>query len=98
MAGSGRPPGPLLGWLSVLDLAARAGGCVAQSADCSARVLATMLYDLVGAFAFPLDKTSQPVSPTVVTRLFAQFAVAVFVAIGAAMVAAEPSRRAPPPP
>ena len=40
-------------------------------------VFATMVYDLVGAFAFPLDKTSQPVSATVVTRLFAQFAVAV---------------------
>ena len=61
-------------------------------------VFATMVYDLIGAFAFPLDKTSQPVSATVVTRLFAHFAVAVFVAAGAALVAAEPSRRSPPPP
>jgi hypothetical protein len=61
-------------------------------------VFATMVYDLIGAIAFPLDKTSQPVSATVVTRLFAQFAVAVFVVLGAASVAAEPSRPSPPPP
>jgi MFS family permease len=60
--------------------------------------LATMVYDLVGAIAFPLDKTSQPVSATMVTRLFAQFAVAVFVAGGAALVAAEAPRRSPPSP
>ena len=61
-------------------------------------VFATMVYDLVGAIAFPLDKTSQPVSATVVTRFFAQFAVAVFVAIGAALVAAEAPHRSTPPP
>jgi hypothetical protein len=61
-------------------------------------VFATMVYDLVGAFAFPLDKTSQPVSPTVVTRLFAQFAVAVFVAASAALVAPEPPRPSSPAP
>jgi hypothetical protein len=58
-------------------------------------VFATMVYDLVGAIVFPLDKTSQPVSATIVTRLFAQFAVAAFVAIGAASVAAEGTRRSP---
>ena len=53
-------------------------------------VFAAMFYDLIGAVVFPLDKTSQPVSHTAVTRLFAQFSVAVFVAGGAALVAAEP--------
>ena len=61
-------------------------------------VFATMFYDLVGAIAFPLDKTSQPVSATMVTRLFAQFAVAAFVAAGAASVAAEAPRRSSSPP
>ena len=61
-------------------------------------VFATMVYDLVGAIAFPLDKTSHPVSATMVTRLFAQFAVAAFVAAGAASVAAEGTRRSPPTP
>jgi hypothetical protein len=61
-------------------------------------VLAAMIYDMVGALAFPLDKTSQPVSPTVVTRLLAQFAVAIFVACGSALAAAESSRRAQSPP
>jgi hypothetical protein len=61
-------------------------------------VAATVVYDLVGALAFPIDKTSQPVSATVVTRLFAQIVVALFVAIGAALAAGEPTRNAPPPP
>jgi hypothetical protein len=61
-------------------------------------VFSAMIYDLIGAIVFPLDKTSQPVSPTVVTRLFAQFAVALFVAAGVAAVADEPARRSPPEP
>jgi hypothetical protein len=58
-------------------------------------VVATMAYDLVGALAFPLDKTSQPVSATVVTRLLAQLAVAVLVAAGAALGVGDPVRREP---
>jgi hypothetical protein len=61
-------------------------------------ILAAMIYDMVGALAFPLDKTSQPVSPTVVTRLLAQFTVAIFVACGSALGTAESSRRTPSPP
>jgi hypothetical protein len=61
-------------------------------------VAATMVYDLVGALAFPLDKTSHPVSATVATRLFAQLAVAAFVAAGAALSADDTSRRASPAP
>jgi hypothetical protein len=61
-------------------------------------VAATMVYDLVGALAFPLDKTSHPVSATVGTRLFAQLAVALFVAIGAALGADDAPRSAPPAP
>ena len=48
-------------------------------------VAATMVYDLVGAMAFPLDKTSQPVSATVVTRLIAHLAVGILSAAGAAV-------------
>jgi hypothetical protein len=61
-------------------------------------VSATVVYELVGALAFPIDKTSQPVSATVVTRLFAQLAVAVFVAAGAALGTDDATRRAPPAP
>lgn len=61
-------------------------------------VAATMVYDLVGAVMFPLDKTSQPVSATLVTRLLAQFSVALFVAAGAALVAADAHRRQTPSP
>jgi hypothetical protein len=52
-------------------------------------VAATVLYDLIGALAFPLDKTSEPVSATVATRLFAQVAVAVLVAACAAIGATQ---------
>lgn len=48
-------------------------------------VAATMVYDPVGAIAFPLDKTSQPVSATVVTRLIAHLAVGLLSAVGAVM-------------
>jgi hypothetical protein len=47
-------------------------------------VAAAMVYEVVGAIAFPLDKTSQPVSATVVTRLFAHLAVGLLSAAGAA--------------
>jgi hypothetical protein len=56
---------------------------------------AAMAYDVVGALVFPLDKTSQPVSATVVTRLLAQLLVAVFVAAGAAVGSADSARRGP---
>jgi hypothetical protein len=48
-------------------------------------VAATMIYDLIGAMAFPLDKTSQPISATVHTRLIAHLAVGLLSAAGAAM-------------
>ena len=56
---------------------------------------AAMAYDVVGALAFPLDKTSQPVSATVVTRLLAQLAVAMLVAAGAAIGAGDSARHGP---
>lgn len=61
-------------------------------------VVATMCYDLVGALAFPLDKTTQPVSATLVTRVFAQLTVALFVAAGAATGTGDAPRRKPPSP
>ena len=61
-------------------------------------VAATIVYDIVGAMAFPLDKTSQPISATVVTRLLAQLSVAVFVAVGVALVASVERKDLPPAP
>jgi MFS family permease len=61
----------------------------------------TMLYEMVGALAFPLAKTSQPVSEAVATRLLAHLAVAALVAVGAAMGAGGEGgkpRHTPPPP
>jgi hypothetical protein len=58
---------------------------------------AAMAYDVVGALVFPLDKTSQPISATIVTRLLAQLLVAVFVAAGAAVGASDSARRGPTP-
>ena len=59
-------------------------------------IAATMLYDLVGALAFPLDKTSDPVAATLVTRLFAQLTVGLLVAAGAALGMAPPKDKTRP--
>jgi MFS family permease len=58
-------------------------------------IVAALVYDLVGAVAFPLDKTSQPVSATVATRLLAQTTAAVIVALGASLGASDAVGRAP---
>jgi hypothetical protein len=52
-------------------------------------IAATVVYDLVGALAFPVDKTSEPVSATALTRLVAHVAVAVLTAGGAAVAATQ---------
>ncbi len=44
-----------------------------------------LVYEIVGALAFPLDGTSEPVSATWVTRLFARLAVAILASAGAAI-------------
>jgi hypothetical protein len=44
-----------------------------------------LVYQVVGAIAFPLDGTSKPISATWVTRLFARLAVAILAAAGTAM-------------
>ncbi|MDR3618778.1 MAG: hypothetical protein P4L85_05460 [Paludisphaera borealis] len=54
--------------------------------------LGAAVYELIGAFAFPLDRTVQPLSISWESRLLAREAVAVFVAAGAAAAYAEPRR------
>jgi hypothetical protein len=44
-----------------------------------------LVYEMVGAVAFPLDGTSDPISATSVTRLFARLAATIFVSAGAAI-------------
>jgi hypothetical protein len=53
-------------------------------------LLATVLYELVGALAFPLASTGDPVSTTWLTRLLARLLVASFTAMGAALVLSRP--------
>jgi hypothetical protein len=43
-----------------------------------------LVYEIVGALVFPLDKTSNPLSATWGTRLFARLAVTTFASAGAA--------------
>jgi hypothetical protein len=54
-------------------------------------MLGTFVYELGGAFLFPLERTANPFSDTASTRLLARLCVAGFVALGA--VLALPSRR-----
>jgi hypothetical protein len=44
-----------------------------------------LLYEIVGAVVFPFDKTSNPLSATWHTRLFARLAVSILASAGAAM-------------
>jgi hypothetical protein len=53
-----------------------------------------LVYELVGAVAFPLDGTSDPISATSGTRLFARLAVTIFTSAGAAMGALGPVKGA----
>jgi hypothetical protein len=53
-----------------------------------------LVYELVGAVAFPLDGTSDPVSATWGTRLFARLAVTIFTSGGAAIGALGPVKGA----
>lgn len=53
--------------------------------------LATVLYEVLGAFAFPSDKTTMPLAASAGARLLAQAGVCVLSALGVAFVAAEPS-------
>jgi hypothetical protein len=56
-------------------------------------VLATLLYEVAGAVAFPLDQTGQPISAGAGSRLFARLVVSVAVAAVAVI-----SLRSPGPP
>ena len=66
--------------------------------------IGTVFYELVGAMAFPLAKTTSPFSATASTRLLARLSVAVFTALGAVVLLhSGPSRDVkavpgPPPP
>jgi hypothetical protein len=53
-----------------------------------------LVYEMVGAVAFPLDGTSEPLSATWVTRLFARLAVTILASAGAAMGALGPVKGA----
>jgi hypothetical protein len=62
---------------------------IAQTAIAGA-ALATVLYELVGALAFPAAETARFVSTTWQTRLFARLSVALLAAAGAALAAPAP--------
>ena len=84
------PTGVAGGLALGLGLRDRVGRAVAGGA--MGALLATVLYELVGALAFPLSGTGEPVSTTWSTRLLARLLVATFTAVAAALVL---SRRDP---
>jgi len=73
------------------------GGRVARAAvgGLIGAVLATVLYEVVGAALFPLDKTAEPVAATVAARLFGIASVCLFAALGAALSAEPRSGKVP---
>jgi hypothetical protein len=53
-----------------------------------------LVYEMVGAVAFPLDRTSDPLAATWGTRLFARLAVTIFASAGTAIGALGPVKGA----
>ena len=60
----------------------------------SGAIAGVLVYELVGAYAFPLDGTSDPLSATSGTRLFARLAATIFISAGAAVGALGPLKKA----
>jgi hypothetical protein len=59
---------------------------------------AALVYDFVGALAFPLDKTTQPLSVTMRARLLAHLAVGLLTAVGVAVAGTTVASRVRPVP
>jgi hypothetical protein len=59
-------------------------------------LLATLLFEVLGATVFPFAKTDEPISLTPLTRLLARLLVATFAAAGAALAVASNTGRAKP--
>jgi uncharacterized membrane protein YqaE (UPF0057 family) len=57
-------------------------------------IAGVLVYQIVGALAFPLDGTSDPVSATWFTRLFAELAAPIYISAGAALAALGLAKRA----
>ena len=82
-------------WELAWEGGARIARCVAGGL--AGGFLGTVIYELAGAFMFPLDKTYQPLSETSSSRLLARLAVTLCVAV-VAVLAAQVSRRKRPSP
>jgi hypothetical protein len=59
-------------------------------------IAGAVVYEMVGAILFPLDKTSDPISATWGTRLFARLAVTTLASAGVAMGALDQGKGASP--
>jgi hypothetical protein len=73
------------GWRPIRILEACFAGLVGA-------MLGTFIFEMIGAFAFPMDHTASPFSITSQTRLLARLCVAGFVGLG--LVRALPSSQA----
>jgi hypothetical protein len=56
----------------------------AALAGLTGAILGTVVYEMVGAFVFPLDHTADPFSATLSSRLLARLCIAGFVGLGVA--------------
>jgi hypothetical protein len=57
---------------------------------------ATVFYEIVGALAFPIDKTDLPLSASITTRAMAQLLIAILSAVGAVVASHQSSTRQAP--
>jgi hypothetical protein len=92
------PIGAVGGWAFAVGLGARARLARIALGGLAGAALGATAYELIGAAAFPSAQTTQFVSATRETRLFARLIVTVLAAAGAALAATDVRTRPAPPP
>jgi hypothetical protein len=90
--------GAVAGWALAIGLGAKEQRARFALGGLAGAALGASAYDLIGAFAFPWDQTTNFVSSTWETRLVARLAVAILAAAGAAMAADSDRQRPVAPP
>jgi hypothetical protein len=95
-AGAWAPIGAAAGLAFGLGLGGRARITLALVGGLLGAAAGALIYEVAGSIAFPLGKTAEPVASTIAARLFAQTAVNLLTALGAAFFAE--TAGSPPPP
>jgi hypothetical protein len=84
-AGSWAPIGAAAGLAYGVGMRGFRGALVALLGGLVGALIGTLVFEVIAPFAFPLAKTSEPISVTWGSRLLARLSIALFTAAGAAL-------------